>query len=226
MTRVRGNEEGSRASRLHTPHSFVALYSGLMRCWILSLDTISGYSWRVDKFEFIAILVSIVFGVAITNLLSGMLRCYFKRELSNTRIAWSLAVGMVLVGNWWGFFRWSDNPEWTFLEFLFLMLWSTTHYLLAVSIYPYEFLDEYSEEMQRKFLLWAVLVMLMVDVAENAVRGDLLNPWYYLVFMGTAAAMAIAPLVWKSPKVMLAAGWLFFAALISWLTIVRGVLAS
>jgi hypothetical protein len=85
----------------------------------------------VDKFEFITILVSIVFGVAITNLLSGMLRCYFKRDLSNTRLAWSLSVGMVLVANWWGFFRWSDNPEWTFPQFLFLVFWSTTHYLMA-----------------------------------------------------------------------------------------------
>ena len=94
------------------------------------------------KFEFIAVLISIVFGVAMTNLLSGMLRSYFKRDLSNTRLAWSLAVGIVLVANWWGFFRWSDNPEWTFPQFLFLVFWSTTHYLLAVSIYPYEFLDD------------------------------------------------------------------------------------
>ena len=38
----------------------------------------------MDKFEFIAVLVSIVFGVAITNLLTGMVRSYFKREMSST----------------------------------------------------------------------------------------------------------------------------------------------
>jgi len=180
----------------------------------------------MDKFEFIAILVSIVFGVAITNLLSGILRSYFKRDLSNTRLAWSLAVGMVLVANWWGFFRWSDNPEWTFPQFLFLVFWSTTHYLLAVSIYPYEFLDEYSEEMQRKFLLWAILVVLVADVTENAVRGELFSPWYYPVFMASLGVLSIAPLVWKSQLVMRTAGWIFFVAVISWMTIVRGVLAS
>lgn len=180
----------------------------------------------MDKFEFISILVSIVFGVAITNLLSGMLRCYFKRDLSNTRLAWSLAVGMVLVANWWGFFRWSDNPEWTFPQFLFLVFWSTTHYLLAVSIYPYEFLDQYSEEMQRKFLLKVMLVVLVADLAENAVRGELFSPWYYPLFMAFTGVLAIAPLAWKSPLVMRAAGWIFFVAIVSWMTIVRGVLAS
>lgn len=180
----------------------------------------------MDKFEFIAVLVSIVFGVAITNLLSGMLRSYFMRDLSTTRLGWSLAVGMVLIANWWGFFRWSDNPEWTFLEFLFLVFWSTTHYLLAVSIYPYEFLDDYSEEMQRNFLLVAILVVIVADLAENAVRGELFSPWYYPLFMASIGVLAVLPLLWKHPRVMLLAGWLFFAAVVSWMTIARGVLVS
>lgn len=180
----------------------------------------------MDKFEFVAVLVSIVFGVAITNLLSGMLRSYFRRDLSNTRLAWSLAVGMVLVANWWGFFRWNDNTEWTFPQFLFLVFWSTTHYLLAVSIYPYDFLDEYSEEMQRKFLLWATLVMVAADLAENTVRGQLFSPWYYPLFMSFIGALAVAPLIWKNPLVMRISGWVFFVAVVSWMTIVRGVLAS
>ena len=180
----------------------------------------------MDKFEFIAVLVSIVFGVAITNLLSGILRSYFKRDLSSTRLAWSLAVGMVLVANWWGFFRWSDNSVWTFPQFLFLVFWSTTHYLLAVSIYPYEFLDEYSEEMQRKFLLWTMLIVLVADLAENAVRGGLFSPWYYPVFIASIGCLTVAPLLWKNRLVMHFAGWIFFVAVISWMTIVRSVLAS
>ena len=180
----------------------------------------------MDTFEFVAVLVSIVFGVAITNLLSGMLRSYFRRDLSNERLAWSLAVGMVLVANWWGFFRWNDNPEWAFPQFLFLIFWSTTHYLLAVSIYPYEFLDQYSEEMQKRFLLRAMLVVVAADIAENAVRGELLSPWYYPVFAASLGALALGPLIWKNPVVMRVAGWAFFVAVISWMTIVRGVLAS
>ena len=180
----------------------------------------------MDKFEFVAVLVSIVFGVAITNLLSGMVRSFFQRDLSNSRLAWSLAVGMVLVSNWWGFFRWNKNVEWAYPEFLFLVFWSTTHYLLAVSIYPFEFLDRYSEERQRKSLLWVMLVVLAADIAENAVRGELFSPWYYPLFVAFLGVLAAAPLVWASQAVMRNAGWIFFAAVISWMTVVRGVLAS
>lgn len=180
----------------------------------------------MDKFEFIAVLVSIVFGFAITNLLTGMLRSYFQRDFSNSRLAWSLAVGMVLIANWWGFFRWSDNAEWTFPQFLFLVFWSTTHFLLAVSLYPYDFLDKYSEEMQRKFLLQAMLVVLAADMAENLVRGELFTPWYYPLFIVTIGVLVVIPMVWKKPEVMSTAGWLIFGAVVTWMTIVRGVLAS
>lgn len=179
----------------------------------------------MDTFEFVAVLVSVVFGVALTNLLSGVVRAYFQRDLSDTRLGWSLAVGMVLVANWWGFFRWSDNPQWAFPQFLFLVFWSATHYLLAVSIYPYDFLDEYSEEMQKTFLLRAMLVVLLADLAENAVRGELFSPWYYPVFIALLFTLALAPLLWKKPAVMRFAGWAFFFSALAWMSVVRGVLA-
>ena len=50
----------------------------------------------MNEFEFIAILLSIIFGLALTNLLSGMLRAFFLKELDDTRLAWSAAVRNVL----------------------------------------------------------------------------------------------------------------------------------
>jgi hypothetical protein len=51
----------------------------------------------MEKFEFVAVFLSIIFGLAMTNLLSGMLRAFFKKELTATRLAWSLAAGWVFV---------------------------------------------------------------------------------------------------------------------------------
>jgi hypothetical protein len=58
-------------------------------------------------------------------------------------------------------------------RFLFLVFWATTHSTLAVSIYPYEFLDDCSEGVQCKALLQIMLEVLFADLAENAVRGVL-----------------------------------------------------
>jgi hypothetical protein len=51
------------------------------------------YSSRMDKFEFIAILLSIIFSLAIANLLTGMLKAFLSREMTEVRLGWSLTAG-------------------------------------------------------------------------------------------------------------------------------------
>lgn len=57
----------------------------------------------MSNFEFIAVLLSIMFALAIANLLSGMLQAFLKGELTDTRLAWSILVGNVLLLDWWVF---------------------------------------------------------------------------------------------------------------------------
>ena len=184
------------------------------------------YSETVDKFEFIAVLLSIVFGLALTNLLSGALRAFLTRDLDLTRIAWTLSVGIILLVNWWGFFRWSDHLNWQFWEFLYLVFWATSHYLLAVSLFPYDFLDEYSEELQRRFMLWAMLAMVFADVGESMLRGALFDPWYFPMFYSWLVVCCVVPLVWRRSWVMLSVGWVVFATVLSWSLVVRGILSA
>ncbi len=180
----------------------------------------------MDKFEFVAVLLSIIFGLAITNLLSGMLRAFFRKELTDTRVAWSLTVGLILLVNWWGFFRWSDHQEWQFVQFLFLMFWATVHYLLAVSIYPYDFLDNVTEELRRKFFLSAMFTIIVVDFFESLVRGEIFDPWFYPLFMVYLAVLVVVALVFPRPQVIRISGWVMFMSVLAWTTIIRGVLVS
>lgn len=180
----------------------------------------------MTQFEFIAVLLSIVFGLGLTNLLSGMLRAFFKGELTDTRFAWSLLVGNLLLLNWWLFFRWSDHQVWHFHEFLYLLLWGTVHYLMAVSLYPHDFLDDVSEELQRKFLLGTVIATCVIDVGENAVRGDLFDPWYYLIMILYVVTLSGLPLLIPKPSVMRICGWILAVTMLGWSVVVRSILAS
>jgi hypothetical protein len=180
----------------------------------------------MTKFEFIAVLLSIIFGLGLTNLLSGMLQAFFKRELTDTRLAWSIVVGTIVLVNWWMLFHWSDHSDWRFHEFLYLVAWSTVHYLMAVSLFPYKFLTEYSEELQRKFLLTSVLATVALDIGEKIVLGNLFEPWYYLIFMLYMAVVTALPLVIPKPSVMRACGWILAVGVLLWSVVVRSVLAS
>jgi hypothetical protein len=180
----------------------------------------------MTKFEFIAVLLSIIFGLGLTNLLSGMLQAFFNRQLTDTRLAWSIVVGTILLVDWWMLFNWSDHSNWRFHEFLYLVAWSTVHYLMAVSLFPYKFLTEYSEELQRKFLLVSVLSMIVLDVGEKLVLGYLFEPWYYLIMILYMAVLTALPLAISKPSVMRVCGWILAVSVLVWSVIVRSVLAN
>ncbi|MBT8078337.1 MAG: hypothetical protein KJO31_07150 [Gammaproteobacteria bacterium] len=180
----------------------------------------------MSTFEFIAVLLSIIFGLAIANLLSGMLQAFLRRELTGTRLAWSLLVGNILLVNWWVFFQWSDHTDWRFHEFLYLALWATIHYLLAVALYPYKFLTDYSEDLQRKFILITLLVAVALDVGEKIVRGDLFNPWYFPLLAIYLAAFIALPLVVAKPWAMRFSGWTLAISVLVWSVVVRSDLST
>ncbi len=180
----------------------------------------------MNKFEFIAVLLSIIFGLGLTSLLSGLLQAFIRRELTDTRFAWSIVVGTILLLDWWTLFRWSDHAPWRFHEFLYLVAWSTVHYLMAVSLFPYKFLTDQSEELQRKFLLASVLAMCVMDVGDKLVQGALFEPWYYPVMILYISTLTAMPLVIPKPQVMRASGWLLAVSVLAWAVSVRSTLAS
>jgi hypothetical protein len=180
----------------------------------------------MSKFEFIAVLLSIIFGLGLTNLLSGMLQAFLRRELTDTRVAWSILIGNILLLNWWLFFRWSDHVVWRFHEFLYLTIWATVHYLMAVSLYPLKLLPGYSEELQRKFVLGSVLVMTAMDIGENYIRDSLFDPWYYLLLMLYISVLTTLPLLISKPWVMRASGWILAISVLIWSVVVRSLLVT
>lgn len=180
----------------------------------------------MSKFEFIAVLLSIVFGLALTNLLSGLLRALFKGELTDTRIAWTLLVGNLVLVNWWVLFRWSDNATWQFYEYVYLVGWATLHYLMAVSLYPYEFVDSSSEQLQRRFLLSSLIAAAVFDLGETVIRGELFEPWYYPLMILWFVGWALACLWIPSQRLMRIAGWTLASTMLAWSLLVRPVLES
>jgi hypothetical protein len=180
----------------------------------------------MSTFEFIAVLLSIIFGLAIANLLSGVLRAALSGELTNTRLAWSVFVGNILLVDWWVFFQWSDHAVWRFHEFMYLAAWATVHYLMAVSLYPYDFLTEKSGELQRKFFLVTLLVAAALDIGEKAVRGALFDPWYYLLMMLYVTTLFALPLIFSNPRVMQVNGWILALSMLIWSVFVRSILLA
>lgn len=180
----------------------------------------------MTTFEFIAVLLSIIFGLGLTNLLSGLPRAFVSRELTDTRLAWTVVAGTLLVGDWWQLFRWSDHTEWRFHEFLFLVFWAIAHYLMAVALFPNKLASDYSDELREKFVLWSALALTFFDAGENFIRESLFDPAYYPLKILLLVVLISLPLLIPKPAVMRLCGWILAVSMLAWSIVVRNVLGT
>jgi len=74
--------------------------------------------------------------------------------------------------------------------------------------------------------LWSILAVAALDVGENYVRGDLFEPWYYLLMILYIVILTVLPLVNPKPSIMRACGWILAVSILAWSVVVRSVLAS
>lgn len=182
----------------------------------------------MSEFEYLAVVVSIILGLGITHLLSGIARTIHRRgrtRLDAVHTIWTVAVFEVLVLNWWVFFQWREQTEWSFGAFLMVVVWAVTFYLEAVILYPPD-LDEDEDfgevfARNRSWFLGLFVASSLADIALTAMRGDLRDPPYYLPFVGHFIVLGLLGLLWRSRRFHLAlATWVLVISL-SWSFIVR-----
>jgi len=93
----------------------------------------------MSNFEFIVTLMSIIVGLGVTNLLAPGGRFIGARKTRWTKSVSLLTAAtlLLLVLQWWVTFKWNTDLNWSFDEFLVLIVWTITLYLLTVfSIRP------------------------------------------------------------------------------------------
>lgn len=93
----------------------------------------------MSEFEYITVLLSIVIGLGITQLLSGVAR--LVRDGPALALAWwvMVLVAMLLLASlqvWWVSYHWRHLPEWTFFSYVAFMILPVSLYLLAYLVLP------------------------------------------------------------------------------------------
>jgi hypothetical protein len=93
----------------------------------------------MTPFEFICAFYSVVLGVAVAQLMTGVGRLAEERDrvrgywVSNV---WIVTVLMCDVTNWWGMWGLHDAKRWSIYSFLLLVALSGTVYLTTVLLFP------------------------------------------------------------------------------------------
>ena len=148
-----------------------------------------------DAFNYLSVLLSIILGLAITQILKGGRGL----ALSHARVVvyWPTLVlaGLLLlidVQSWWAMFGMRGIPVWTFAMFSVVLLQTTILYMLAALVLP-DFFGEGTIDLREHFfahrkLFFALFVLvLLVSISKDIVLGgelpDRLNLAFHLGFI-------------------------------------------
>jgi hypothetical protein len=183
----------------------------------------------MSTFEFVSVLLSIVVGLGLTHLLTGVgqalehrreVRFYWVQGL------WVVNVGLIFVAFWWAtLFSHADRVTWYFPNFVVLLVYAVLGYLAAVLIVPSNL--ERSSDLEAHFFEvrpWFFAIAAFIpplELADTLLHGGIhrvlgLGPFYIAILIGSEICCVVG--AWTSNR-RFHAGWAssFFLMMSSWM---------
>jgi hypothetical protein len=93
----------------------------------------------MTQFEYLSVLISIIVGLALTQLLSGVARLIQLRQRVRphaTTFFWMALLFLVNTQIWWAAFERRDGADWNFFFFLLYLLMPIIGFLLSYLVLP------------------------------------------------------------------------------------------
>jgi hypothetical protein len=139
----------------------------------------------MDEFGYLAVILSIILGLSVTQLLQGLSQVINARDrvrIYGPAIGWALLLLVIDVQAWWSMFGYRGRHAWTFLQFAILLLETILLYLLAALALP----DTFGEAMvdlrasyfrHARWFFGSFVAVLLVSLLKNVVMsGSLQGP--------------------------------------------------
>lgn len=159
---------------------------------------------HLDAFSYLAVLISIVLGLGITQLLGGLGRWVENRrsfKLFMPAIVWTGILLLVHVQTWWSMFGLRLIPQWTFVRFAVVLLQPITLYLMAILVLPGQNAPTADLKVnyfgQRQWFFGLLAFVLLVSVSKDLIVGGSLPSGRNL---GFHAAFLVSALVGLSTE--------------------------
>jgi len=154
----------------------------------------------MDAFSYLSVLLSIILGLAITQVLQGYRALLLARgrvKLSASVLIWSILILLFAAQAWWASFDLRDRTQWDFLSFAVILLQMILLYMLAALVIPdvgssgTVDLIEHSSKYRRAFFGF-LIAMLATSVAKTLILDDRLpspiNLGFHVLLVAIAAA--------------------------------------
>jgi len=180
----------------------------------------------MDAFNYLSVLLSIILGLAITQILKGVRGMVLAR--GRVRLYWpSLVLAaflfMLAVQMWWSSFGLSEVKSWNFGMFTVVLLQTTTLYLLAAIVLP-DFFGEQPVDLRKHYfehhrLFFGLFVVtLLISLLKDQIIGGHPKQGTDLAFHFGFLAVSLAAAITRNEvfhKIACVASTLAFASYIA-----------
>lgn len=153
----------------------------------------------MNAFEYLNVLISIILGLAIARILTGLATVITARERVDfywPPVVWAIWIFFISAQHWWAQWTLQFTKRWTFLDFALLLLVPVCMFLLSALVLP-EREEDGKIDLGEWFFRnreWFFGIMFFVpglSIAEELVRnghmGNALNFAFLLIFEAVIA---------------------------------------
>lgn len=162
----------------------------------------------MEAFEYLSVLISIILGLALTQLLTGagrLIRIRDRVAFFTPVAIWMGVLFIIIVQSWWTMFTLRLYDEWTFDRFLVVLLHPMLVYLLVELITPdveggggVDMKANYFR--QAPVFFGAMLGLLLASLARPLVLTWRFTPWLDFAFHAVFIALSIIAIFWRSER--------------------------
>lgn len=151
----------------------------------------------MSPFEFVTVLISIILGLGITQIMSGvadLIHQWKSVRLYWPHLLWIILVFILHVQDWWLLYQLKGVAAWQLPLFLMLVLYPISLFILARILFPMSS-DSASTDMRVYYLenyrklFFMVMVLAVLSAAENiifhglGVEGWLVNAAIFMTLL-------------------------------------------
>ena len=175
----------------------------------------------MDSFSYISVILSIVLGLATTQVLlgfRGLILTRAKVKLYAPTITWAFFALLLPIQAWWADFSMRKQANWTFLGLLVIMLQAISIYMVAALVLPDIGGEKFVDLRQHFFahrswffcaLLGSVLFSLLKTLALSGHLPSRIDLVFQLAFGAMAIVGGVTHSEWFNKLMAPAAGLLF-----------------
>ena len=118
-------------------------------------------------------------GLGVTHILVGLSKTIHYRGslgLNWVHTLWAINILIYIVIIWWGMFWWSKQVDWSFFEFLLLLLYAITLFFAASLLFPWDMPADFDfDEHFRDTRIWFFSVFVFawcLDIPETLLKAE------------------------------------------------------